>query len=124
MRNSSKKLYNTTYGAVFGAADAVEHMTKFKQTYQDMIEAHRLEFVEFKSVHDRFVKDRREWSKQFHSLGAPILEIMREYEQKLCASMERGRYAQYSNKVSEKFWDEVKKNFSHIELVGVKSNFD
>jgi hypothetical protein len=38
--------------------------------------------------------------------------------------MERGNNALYSSKVSEKYWAEIKKRFSHIELVGVKSNLD
>ncbi len=89
-----------------------------------MVDAHASDFAAFKSVHDMFVLDRKTWQNQFHDLGKKILEIIRDYESRLCASMERGNFAAYSNKVSEKFWSEIKKDYSHIELIGVKSSFD
>ncbi len=99
-------------------------MTKFKQTYQEMVDKNQTLFTEFMTVHEGFLSDRKKWSSQFHEQGARVVAIIREYEQKLCASMERGNFAAFSNKVSEKFWNEVKKDYSRIEMVGVKSSLD
>lgn len=79
---------------------------------------------QFDEIHAGYLKDRKAWSKQFHSVGQQVVDIIRDWEQRLCAGMERGANSVYSMKLSEKFWSEVKKRYSHIELVGVKSNLD
>lgn len=99
-------------------------MTKYKQYFQQMMDEHHDLFTSFKEVHDGYKVDRKKWSQQFHSQGKEVVDIMREWEQRLCASMERGHNAVYSSKLAEKFWAEVKQMYSHIELVGVKSNLD
>jgi hypothetical protein len=98
--------------------------TKYKQYYQEMMDLHEDEFAKFQPIHDGYKIDRKKWSKQFHQDGQKLVDIIREWEGRLCAGMERGNNAVYSAKLSEKFWGEVKKRFSHIELVGVKSNLD
>ena len=89
-----------------------------------MVEENTVLFDQFQIIHDGYKLDRKQWSEQFHSIGQEVLDIMRSWERRLCSGMERGVNAQYSNKVSEKFWEEIKKRFSHIELVGVKSNLE
>lgn len=99
-------------------------MTKYKQVYLQMVEVNTELFTNFKTVHDKYQSDRKQWSAQFHELGKPVVEIIRDWEQRLCSSMERGKFAAYSNKVSEKFWDEIRKVYPLIDRVGVKSNLD
>ena len=99
-------------------------MTKYRQVYLQMVEAHTEQFSAFKVVHDGYQTERKVWSAQFHALGKPLVEIIRDWEQRLCSSMERGKFAAYSNKVSEKFWDEIRKVYPLIDRVGVKSNLD
>ncbi len=99
-------------------------MTKYKQYFQQMMDANHDLFTSFKEVHDGYKEDRKKWSKQFHAQGKEVVDIMREWEQRLCSSMERGHNAVYSSKLAEKFWAEVKQMYSHIDLVGVKSNLD
>jgi hypothetical protein len=99
-------------------------MTKYKQYFQQMVDKHEADFAAFQPIHDGYKQDRKKWSKQFHSEGQKVVDIIREWEQRLCSGMERGNNAVYSAQLSEKFWGEVKKRFSHIELVGVKSNLD
>lgn len=98
--------------------------TKYQKYFQEMFDAHEHVFLEFQPIHDGYKVDRKKWSKQFHEKGKVIVEIIRDWEQRLCSGMERGQNAVYSARLSEKFWQEVKKMFSHIELVGVKSNLD
>lgn len=97
---------------------------KYKQYAQEMMDQHEELFAEFQVIHDGYKQDRKKWSQQFHTKGKEVVDIIREWEQRLCSGMERGNNAVYSMKLAEKFWDEIKKRFSHIELVGVKSNLD
>jgi len=99
-------------------------MTKYKHYFQQMMDEHQELFAQFKTIHDGYTQDRKTWSQQFHTHGKEVVEIVRDWEQRLCAGMERGHNAVYSSKLSEKFWAEVKNLYSHIELVGVKSNLD
>lgn len=89
-----------------------------------MSDEHQELFTKFDAVHTGYLTNRKAFSAQFHSLGKEVVEIMRDYEHRLCAGMERGNNGVYSSKLAEKFWAEIKKRFSHIELVGVKSNLD
>lgn len=99
-------------------------MTKYKQYFQQMVDENQAFFAAFQPIHDGYKIDRKKWSQQFHTHGQALVEIIRDWEQRLCAGMERSNNAVYSQKLSEKFWAEVKKMYSHIELVGVKSNLD
>lgn len=98
--------------------------SKYKQFYQDMSDEYQELFAKFDAIHTGYLTNRKAFSAQFHSLGHEVVEIMREYERRLCAGMERSSNGVYSSKVAEKFWSEIKKRYSHIELVGVKSNLD
>lgn len=99
-------------------------MTKYKKYYDQMETAHAALFDNFQVIHDGYKQDRKNWSERFHTEGQAVVDIMREWERRLCAGMERGHNGKFSNRVSEKFWEEIKKRFSHIELVGVRSNLD
>lgn len=99
-------------------------MVKFKKYFLDMCEQNAELFAGFQPIHDGYKVDRKKWSQQFHDYGKNVVEVIHDWEQRLCSGMERGQNAVYSSKLSEKFWGEVKARFSHIELVGVRSNLD
>ncbi len=99
-------------------------MTKYKQLFHQMLEANQEQFTAFKVVHDGYQTDRKQWSAQFHEDGKAILEIIRDWERRLCCSMERGKFAAYSNKVSDKFRDEIRMYLPLVDRIGVKSNLD
>lgn len=99
-------------------------MTKYKKYFQEMMDQNQEVFAAFQPIHDGYKADRKKWSKLFHEKGGEVVEIVRDWERRLCSGMERGNNAVYSSKLAEKFWAEVKGKFSHIELVGVKSNLD
>lgn len=81
---------------------------------------HAKQFEEFRQIHDQYRLDNKTHQSEFNRVGKPILEIIREYENRLCSGMERGVFGKYSDKVAEKFWDRVKKEFPLVELVGVE----
>lgn len=99
-------------------------MTKYKQYYQEMSDQNEALFKEFDEIHDGYKKDRKAWSTKFHGVGQQVVDIMHDWEERLCAGMERSKNGVYSMKLADKFWDEIKKRYSHIELVGVKSSLD
>ena len=99
-------------------------MTKYKQFFRDMSDQHETLFLEFDKIHAGYLEDRKAWSGKFHTTGQHVVDIMRVYEQRLCAGMERSKNGVYSMKLADKWWDEIKNRYSHIEMVGVKSSLD
>lgn len=88
--------------------------------YAIMVEQHKELFDNFREIHDEYALNPREWQKIFNEYGGEILDIVRDYERRLCANMATGKYGQFSSKLSEKFWDQVRKYYPKIDFVGVK----
>ncbi len=95
-------------------------MTKYQQYYQNMWDANKEILASFLDIHDKFKSDRKKYSKEFNDKGKRVREIMEEWDQRLCKQMEKGSNGVFSSKVSEKFWNEVKKDYPLIEFVGVE----
>ena len=93
--------------------------TKYKQYYQQMIDANTQVFSEFLKIHDLFAADKAKWGTEFNRQGKTVLDIIRDWDRRLCSAMGRGQFSAYSQKLSEKFWSEVRKEFALIDLVGV-----
>ena len=91
---------------------------KYKQTIDQVYEAHKQLFIAFKILHDTYAKDKKKNQQAFNEQGAQVLEILRDAERKLCHGMERGKYASFSAQLASKFWDEVKKTYPLIDFVG------
>lgn len=94
-------------------------MSKYKQAVDDMVAANKELFDNFKEIHDEYALNPAVWQKLFNEYGAEVVEIVREYERKLCVKMGMGKYGKFSQNLSQKYWDEVKKTFPKIEFVGV-----
>jgi hypothetical protein len=99
-------------------------LQKYKKYYQLMVEQNKDLFDRFLLTHTAFVQNMTDQKVQhkFHQEGRDVLDVIRFWERKLCAGMERGTNGQYSSKVAEKFWNEVRKTYTHIDVVGVTSN--
>mgnify|MGYP005607059831 FL=1 len=95
-------------------------MTKYKQTFDEMIKKNRELFIRFKITHDMYANDRKTWAKQFNEEGTKVLDIIHEYENILCGHSEQGQYSKFSANLAEKFWAEVRKNYPRIDFVGAK----
>lgn len=85
-----------------------------------MITQNKKMFDDFKKVHDAFALDATKHQKTFHQEGRDVLDMIRFWERKLCSGMEKGTNSQYSSKLAEKFWGEVRKNYELIDQVGVE----
>lgn len=95
-------------------------MSKYKQAVDEMVAANKELFDNFKEIHDEFALNPDAWQKLLNEYGAEVVEVIRDYERKLCIKMGTGKYGQFSQNLSQKFWDEVRKIFPKIDFVGVK----
>lgn len=95
---------------------------KYLLFYELMIEQNKKVFDAFKPIHDQFSLDGSN-AEEFHTKGLRVLDIVRDWDRRLCSGMERGAFAGYSSKLSEKFWQRVKKDYPLIEEIGVKVSY-
>lgn len=96
---------------------------KYKQYFEQMFELHREEMMQFMILNNQYGNDKRLMKQEFDQRGAPIVKIVKEWEDKLCQTMEKGENGAYSAKLAEKFQSEVGKYFPYIHEVGVNIQF-
>ena len=94
-------------------------MTKHEKYYQEMIDANSDLFFEFQEIHDKYLLDYGMWQAKYNEIGAKVVEVVRIWEKKLCQHSEKGTFGKFSGKLSDKFWDLVRKDYSKIDFVGV-----
>jgi len=95
-------------------------MTKHEEYYQKMIDQNLKLFGRFQDLHDQYIINPSQFQIEYNQLGEQILNIIREWERKLCRDCERGQYSKFSNNLADKFWGLVRKDFAKIDFVGVK----
>ena len=100
-------------------------MPKYKDYYKLMVDQNAKLFQDFKEVHDAFAavvgkKDEPPAREKLNELGRDVVDVIRDWERRLCSAMGRGQFSDYSFKLAEKFWDEVRKTYPFIDEVGVK----
>lgn len=84
-----------------------------------MIDQNLKLFSSFQTLHDDYVKNPTLWQEKFNLEGVKILEIIREWERKLCQHSERGQFGKYSSSLAEKFWNIVRIDYPKIDFIGV-----
>lgn len=95
-------------------------MTKYQQTFQEMLEYHPDLFSAFTKVHELYEKDAEKYQKQFNELGRDVLEVIRKYENMLCNTSEGGKYGKFSSNLSDKFWSVIRGRFPKIDFIGMQ----
>jgi ribosomal protein S17E len=95
-------------------------MSRYKDYVQKMFSENKEVLDEFKTIHDEYSLNPEKWQATLNERGAKILEIINEYENRLCKNTERGRYIKYSSTLAEKFHNEVRKAFPMIDYVGIR----
>ena len=95
-------------------------MTKYQQTFQDMLDYNTDLFSAFTKVHELYVQDTKKHQAQFNELGQEVLEVIRKYENMLCSTSEGGKYGKFSSQLSDKFWAVIRGKFPKIDFIGVK----
>lgn len=92
---------------------------KFKKVFSEMLEENKELFDRFKVIHDKFAADKSV-RKEFNKQGEEVIAVMRRYESILCGRSEGSGYGNYSHKLADKFWSEIRKTFSEIDEIGVE----
>lgn len=85
-----------------------------------MVEQNQALFDEFGAIHDRYQAEPVRYQAIFNNLGRQVTDVARDWDRRLCSAMGRGKFSQYSQTLSEKFWGEIRKLFPAIDRVGVK----
>lgn len=93
--------------------------TKYQEYFKKMLDENKSIFNKFKKLHDNYAINQEGLQDKFNEDGEQILEIIHDYENRLCANTERGMYNKYSANLAEKFQAEVKRHFSLIDHVGL-----
>lgn len=91
----------------------------FKQFYDQMVSQNQKEFDDFKIIHDKYADDPKTHQTEFNNQGRDIQDLIRVYENRLCGKSEGSGFSKFSTKLSEKFHEEIKKNFPKIDFIGV-----
>ena len=95
---------------------------KYKQYFTQMQEQNEELFADFLKIHKLFESEGGQYEEEFHKIGQKVVDVMRDWDRRLCSAMGRGAFSKYSEQLSEKFWGEAKKIFSLIYSVGVKTS--
>ena len=93
---------------------------KFKEYYEMMIKDNKELFANFMDIHDHYVFEPDKYQKMFNDYGKEILEVVQDYENRLCAKSEGGGYGRYSTALADKFREEVKKHIPKINSIGLQ----
>lgn len=76
-------------------------------------------FSSFEKLHEKYALDQEDLQSEFNEKGEKILEVVREYERRLCTNTERGIYNKFSANLAEKFQNEIRRKFPFIDHVGL-----
>lgn len=84
-----------------------------------MVTKFEKEFDSFQELHDKYEREPKKFQDEFNTEGGKIMEIVREYEDRLCGHMENTKNATYSANLAEKFRGEIKRYLPKLDMIGV-----
>lgn len=93
---------------------------QFKKVFEDMWTDHKPELEHFMITHAKFAADPKKNRAEFNKEGERIIEIIRHYESVLCGRSESTGFGNYTSKLAEKFWGEVRKVFPEVDEIGIE----
>jgi len=94
--------------------------TKYQEYVLLMYQNHKNDFDEFKPIHNKYSLSPDEHQGEFNEKGKKIQNIIRMWEDKLCGRSEGTGYGSFTSNLAEKFREEIKKEFPHIDSIGIK----
>jgi len=84
-----------------------------------MFENHKDIFDEFRPLHDKYHNEPSKHQDEFNEKGAKVMEIIKEWEDKLCSRSEGNGYGSFTASLAEKFMEEIRKEFPMIDRIGL-----
>jgi|SRR3989344_4874534 len=94
-------------------------MTKYKEYFMKMISENKEIFDSFAKLHLDYSLNQDGLQEKYNVEGEKIMEIVHEYEDRLCKNTENGIYNKFSGGLSEKFQGLVRAHFPLIDHVGL-----
>lgn len=94
-------------------------MTKYKEYFTRMVEENKSIFDAFTQLHFEYSTDQEKYQEKFNSEGAKILNLIHEWENRLCKASEGAGYGSYTTGLAEKFQAEVRNHFPLIDHIGI-----
>lgn len=94
-------------------------MTKYKEYYDKMISENKELFDEFTQIHFEYSIDQNKNQQEFNEIGEKVLNVIHDWENKLCRHSESAGYANYTGNLAEKFQSEIKSHFPLIDHIGI-----
>lgn len=94
---------------------------KFKKIFEEIWKENDKLFKKFFLLNNEY-DDKRKRGKieeDFQTVGSKVRELLQEGENELCRQMEKSNHRAFSSNLADKYWDEVRKYFKYIDLVGV-----
>ena len=95
---------------------------KYKEYFDLMLQNNKELFENFKDIHDHYVMEPAKYQKTFNDYGKEILEVVQEYENRLCSKSEGAGFGAYSTKLADKFREEVKRYIPKINSIGLETS--
>ena len=94
-------------------------MTKYKEYYEKMVSENKEIFEQFTKTHFEYSIDQDKNQETFNQIGEKILDIIHEWEDRLCKHSENAGFGSYTSNLAEKFQSEIKSHFPLIDHVGI-----
>ncbi len=94
-------------------------MTKYKAYYEKMVMENKQLFDKFTKAHFEYSLDQNQNQENFNVIGGEILDIVHEYEDRLCKQSENAGFGSYTSGLAEKFQTEIKSHFPLIDHIGI-----
>jgi len=103
-------------------------MTKYKEYFQKMVETNKELFDKFARLHTSYGMDNdkqslaggtSKYQEEFNKVGADVLKMIHEWENRLCSHSEKAGFANYTGNLAEKFQQEVKSHFPLTDHIGI-----
>ncbi len=93
--------------------------TKYREYYEKMIDENKDLFDEFTTAHFEYSIDQDKNQDAFNKIGAKVLDVIHEWENRLCKTSEGAGFGSYTVNLAEKFQTEIKSHFPLIDHVGI-----
>lgn len=84
-----------------------------------MVGENKETFEKFTKVHLEYSQDPDSHQDKFNKEGEKIMEIIHEWEDRLCKQSEKAGFGNYTGPLAEKFQAEVKSHFPLIDYIGI-----
>lgn len=96
--------------------------TKYKEYYDKMVSENKDLFERFTKSHFEYSINQENNQEEFNEIGAKVLDVTHEWENRLCKTSEGAGYSNYTGNLAEKFQNEIRSHFPLIDHVGIVVN--